>query len=82
MRRLLLLQRVSVRANTGTSTVPATATVTAPLPVSPAKAIRMSTDVDRSTANRVDRLAAQYQVPRAELLRAMVRLALEQQHSL
>ena len=51
----------------------------APLPITPAKAIRLSADVDRATANRIDRLAAQYRVPRAELLRAMVRQALEAQ---
>jgi len=52
------------------------------LPVTPAKAVRLSADVARATADRVDRLAAQYRVPRAELLRAMVRLALDQQQSL
>ncbi len=51
----------------------------APLPITPAKAIRLSADVDRATADRLDRLAAQYRVPRAEVLRAMVRQALEQQ---
>ncbi len=51
----------------------------APLPVTPAKQIRLSADVDRATAQRIDRLAAQYRVPRAELLRAMVRQALQQQ---
>jgi predicted transcriptional regulator len=50
-----------------------------PLPITPAKAIRLSADVDRATADRIDRLAAQYRVPRAELLRAMVRHSLAQQ---
>lgn len=50
-----------------------------PLPITPPKAIRLSADVDRATAERIDRLAAQYRVPRAEMVRAMVRQALEQQ---
>ncbi len=49
-----------------------------PLPITPAKAIRLSTDVDQATAASVDALAARYRVPRAELLRAMVRQALSQ----
>jgi len=53
--------------------------VPAPLPITPAKAIRLSADIDAATAERIDRLAAQYRVPRAELLRAMVRQALHQQ---
>ena len=51
----------------------------APLPITPLKQVRLSADVDAGTASRIDRLAAQYRVPRAELLRAMVRQALEQQ---
>jgi metal-responsive CopG/Arc/MetJ family transcriptional regulator len=51
----------------------------APLPITQAKAVRLSADVDQRTADEINRLAAQYRVPRAELLRAMVRLALEQQ---
>ena len=51
----------------------------APLPITPTKAVRLSADVDRRTADQIDRLAAQYRVPRAELVRAMVRQALEQQ---
>lgn len=50
-----------------------------PLPITPQKQVRLSADVDRATADRIDRLAADYRVPRAELLRAMVRQALEQQ---
>ncbi|MBM5785505.1 MAG: CopG family transcriptional regulator [Cyanobacteria bacterium K_DeepCast_35m_m1_288] len=64
---------------TGTPTVPGAGTVPVPLPITPAKAIRLSADIDAATAERIDRLAAQYRVPRAELLRAMVRQALQQQ---
>ena len=48
-------------------------------PFSPAKPVRLAADIDAATANRIDRLAAQYRVPRAELLRAMVRQALDAQ---
>lgn len=48
------------------------------IPLTPAKPVRLAADIDAATANRIDRLAAQYRVPRAELLRAMVRQALEQ----
>ena len=50
-----------------------------PLPITPAKVIRLSADIDAATADRIDRLAAHYRVPRAELLRAMVRQALDAQ---
>jgi hypothetical protein len=43
-----------------------------------AKPVRLAADIDRSTADRIDALAARYRVPRAELLRAMVRHGLEQ----
>lgn len=51
----------------------------APLPITPQKQVRLSADVDRVTADRIDQLAADYRVPRAELLRAMVRQALDMQ---
>ena len=54
----------------------------APLPITPLKQVRLSADVDAGTASRIDRLAAQYRVPRAELLRAMVRQALDQQEGM
>ena len=49
------------------------------LPITPFKQVRLSADVDRGTANRIDALAARYRVPRAELLRAMVRQVLDSQ---
>jgi hypothetical protein len=51
----------------------------APLSITPLKQVRLSADVDHVTAARVDALAAEYRVPRAELLRAMVREVLQQQ---
>lgn len=50
-----------------------------PLPITPQKQVRLAADVDRDLADRVDAVAAQYQVPRAEVLRAMVRQALAEQ---
>ncbi len=52
-----------------------------PLPITPQKQIRLAADVDAATASRIDLLAAKYRVPRAEVLRAMVRQALEQQEA-
>ena len=51
------------------------------LPITPIKQVRLSADVDRATAKRIDALAAQYHVPRAELLRAMVRQVLDSQQT-
>lgn len=48
-----------------------------PLPITPAKPVRLAADIDAATATRIDQLAAHYGVPRAELLRAMVRQALD-----
>ena len=49
------------------------------LPLTPAKPVRLAADIDRQTADQIDALAARYRVPRAEVLRTMVRQALEQQ---
>ncbi len=56
-------------------------TMPSPLPITQRPAVRLSADVDRATADRVDRLAARYRVKRAEIVRAMVRQALEQQQA-
>ena len=45
----------------------------------PAKPVRLAADVERPIADRIDALAARYQVPRAVLLRHMVHQALEAQ---
>ena len=44
----------------------------------PAKPVRLAADVERPIADRIDALAARYEVPRAVLLRHMVHQALEQ----
>ena len=49
-----------------------------PLPVSPRRDVRMTTDVDRATADQIDAFVARYSVPRAEVLRALIKQALQQ----
>ena len=50
-----------------------------PSAIRPAKPVLLAADVDRSTAERFDRLARKFDVPRAELLREMVRQGLDKQ---
>ena len=52
-----------------------------PLPVKLPKQVRLSADVDRAVAARVDAIAARYRVSRAETLRAMVLQALASQET-
>jgi metal-responsive CopG/Arc/MetJ family transcriptional regulator len=47
-------------------------------PLTLAKPVRLAADIDARTAQRIDRLAAEHQIPRAELIRALVRHALDQ----
>ncbi|MEB3235750.1 MAG: CopG family transcriptional regulator [Cyanobacteriota bacterium] len=48
------------------------------LPIRPLQPVRVSTDLDTQTAKRLDRLATQYGVKRAELIRAALLQTLEQ----
>ena len=50
-----------------------------PSAIRPTKPVRLAADVDGSTAEQFDRLAQKFDVPRAELLREMVRQGLKHQ---
>ena len=55
--------------------------MTASLPIRPMQPCRVSTDVDRQTAQRLDALARQYGVRRSEVVRAAIKKALDQHES-
>ena len=48
-----------------------------PLPIQAKRNVKLQCDVDRAMADRVDAAAKQYDVPRAEIIRASLQQSLQ-----